>query len=136
MKTLSKTAAKTLDLLTEGLTAPGDSKKVDNTNGTFMAVHVEMIGQDSNGPLFSVAHYFVQNGDMCQDPEMVFMRAHDGAYLPISFQQAIPPVYQEAMDLRKDTFRPRLMAQLASFANTWMRNIKQQQRLRPERKAA
>jgi len=131
MKTLSKAAAKVLDILTDGLNNPGDSRKIDNSS--FMAVHVEMIGKDASGPLFSVAHYFVQNGDMCCDPDMVFLRAHDGAYLPVSFQQAIPPVYQEAMDLQNDTFRPRLMAQLARFANTWMKNIKNQQGLKAAR---
>jgi len=133
MPTLNRAATKTLDALTEGLTSPGDSRKVDTSS--FMAVHVEMIGTTPAGaPLFSVAHYFVQNGDMCQDPEMVFMQstvgiAAAGDYFPVMFQQAIPPVYQEAMNPRTGEHQPRLMAQLASFANTWMKNIKDQQEL-------
>jgi len=138
MKTLSKTAAKTLDILTDCLNNPGDSKKIDTSS--YMAVHVECIGNApeagpfKGSPLFSVAHYFMQNGDMCCDPDMVFVRVNSGAYFPVSFQQAIPPVFQEAIDLRDGRYFPGRVRDLCSFSTTWMRNIKDQQDLRAVKK--
>jgi hypothetical protein len=48
-------------------------------NEPFMRLVIEDIGK---GPrrhqAISVAHYFVQNGDLCQDPEMAFELVPEG----------------------------------------------------------
>jgi len=145
MNKLNKTAARILDTLCEGIEGPGDHKKVDNSEGTFMAVHVECIGQtDADNLMISVAHYFKQNGDMCKDPDMVFLKGTpvmDGEpsyYYPMTFQQDLPPVYQEAMRVegQRILVAPRLQRDLVSFANGWMKNIKGQQGLKVSRRAA
>ena len=53
---LSPQAMAVMDTLTAGMTV-GSYKKIDNTEGTFMALHVECIGECNLGHIFSLAHY-------------------------------------------------------------------------------
>jgi hypothetical protein len=125
MKKVNQKAKKTLDTLTAGLDNAGDHKKIDNTDGVFMAVVVEHIGTDENGPMFSVAHYYTQNGDLVADPEMAFLRGFDGNYYPLHFQTG--GYFQRAWDVAKGTFSPRACREQATFAGQWMKNISYQQ---------
>jgi len=72
---------------------------------------------------FSIAHYFKQNGDLCQDPEMVVLiypgRAMAEAF---SFQQAIPPIYQEVYP-EPGKYAPRLKKDLNTFLRQWLTNL-------------
>lgn len=137
MKTINKTASTTLDTLTAGL-ASGESRKVDNDPGTWMAVHVDCIAPG----LYRVGHYFEQNGDLCPDPEMLFLRSEvDGEryWLPVEGKFAIGSehtylVLGEANEVKG--VRQRAFADACSFANLWMKNVRYQQGLRPERKQA
>jgi len=61
---VNKQAKCVLDKLTQDLNEPGDHREIDNAPGAFMSVHVEHIGSCSLGPMFSVAHYYEQNGDL------------------------------------------------------------------------
>ena len=136
-KHLKKSSQNVLDSLTNGLDNPGDHKTFDTHNytekwnGGIMAVHVENIGHLIYFPLFSVTHYFKQNGDMCQDPEMLFFRK-EGKYYPCMFQ-SYPGFYQESVYRdEKDgamRFAPKMQRDDVSFANDWMENIKHQQNL-------
>lgn len=121
-----------MDKLIEGI-SQGGSKKIDNTGGSFMPVSVERVGEISLGPLFSVTHYYEQNGDLMSDPDMVFVQGASGRYYPISYRQDGLGINQEVL---RETEKPgsfqynkRLSASLATFANRWMKNIKDQQRL-------
>jgi len=127
MKSLSKQAEKTFRKLIAEM-ALHDSRTIDNTNKTFMPVHVEIIAQHHLSLVVSIAHYFEQNGDLCQDPEMTFLVNDAGVY-PMTFQQAIPPIYQEAMRVEGEgvRFAPRIQRELTTFANSWMKNIQSQQ---------
>lgn len=92
-----------------------------------MQVVVERIEEHA----FSVAHYFVQNGDMMRDPEMVFVKAADGEWYPTYFRQDSIGIEQTSarFDGQKPTScAPSLQRDHATFANTWMRNIAEQQR--------
>ena len=126
MKAINLKASAILDALTAGLPV-GGSRHVDNSPA-YMRVCVERIGEYQ----YSVAHYFEQNGDLCQDPEMVFHRMPAGGrWFPVFFQQALPPVYRVALELgaggEVSGYRPRTMAEQCLFAGTWMRNIIEQQ---------
>ncbi len=129
MRHLSKAARKTFERLTDGLTEPGDHRKVDNSGGVFMPVSVDVIDRTPLGPVVSIAHYFEQNGDLCCDPDMTFLVAPAGVF-PLTFQQAIPPVFTQAATIDADgkvrcaTYSQR---NITTFANTWLRNIQQQQ---------
>lgn len=124
---LDKTAASVLDQLTEGLDL-GDSRKHDRERG-FMPVHVEHLHDGALGALFSVAHYYEQNGDLVPDPDVVFVRHADG-WSPLSFQDA--RAYREAVTFQEDgtiEVNAREQRRLAVFCNLWMRNIQEQQAL-------
>ena len=67
----------------------------------FMDLVVEVLPQcpETGAMVLSLAHYFEQNGDLCQDPEMevrVFppQDGRPGYVEALTFQQAIPPIYQ------------------------------------------
>ena len=133
MKAINQQAKKVMDVLTEGVDIEADdSKKVDNTKGAFMTVHVECVGTSNLGPLYSIAHYYEQNGDLMRDPDMEFIKGGDGEYYPISFWQDSPLKRDEAVEWKDGEItgiKPKLQAELATFANMWMRNIKEQQGL-------
>lgn len=89
--------------------------------------------------LVSVTHYFEQNGDLVQDPEIVFWIGPDGLW----YASEITQVYggwkkliwlQNAESWEKADLRGQ--ADAASFGNTWARNIKAQGWLKDASKAA
>lgn len=133
MFSISDEATEVMNKLVEGLSQENSHKKFDNAPGLYMTAHVEQIGQTNSGPLFSVAHYFIQAGDMMRDPDMVFIKGQDNRFYPVSFQQDSFGIYQEVVSF--DNFKtPRTFdhegqRQLAEFANSWMLNIQQQQNL-------
>ena len=141
MKTISKAAAAVLELLTEGLTNPcsdseGSSRKIDNAKGSFMAVHVSRLGANH----YSVAHYYEQNGDLCPDPDMEFIKLN-GYWLALSIEHygrrdvAIKCEMKEDGSLAPTHTSAAQMRSQSSFCAEWMRNIKSQQGLRPKRRS-
>jgi hypothetical protein len=52
----------------------GESLHLSIENPPYMRLVIEGIGLGPNNrpAISSVAHYFEQNGDLCQDPEMCF----------------------------------------------------------------
>ena len=131
MKPINKAAQKTFDKLTAGLDVFG-SRKIENSK-TFMAVSVEHLQDTDLGPIFSISHYYEQNGDLMADPDMTFLQSStDGRVYPLSFRQdGGIPINQESVTLTEDgtsfTYRPRMQRDHATFAGQWMANIKQQQ---------
>jgi hypothetical protein len=128
MKAINKTATKIMDKLTANLNEAGAARKIDNTEGTFMPVCVERLMDSDLGPVFSVAHYYTQNGDAMRDPEMEFIKGFDGKYYPRSFLMD-PMPEQRSVEIVDGNIRfaPRMQKDQAVFAGTWMRNIKIQQ---------
>jgi hypothetical protein len=135
MKCLNKRAEKIFRQLIEGLTEPGQHRKIDNTGGTFMPVSIDVLsvehqtieGRDWYDITVSLAHNYQQNGDLMADPDVEFLVTPLGV-APLTFQQD-PGIYrrwawQENGQWR---FHPRGQADLAMFCNQWMVNIKQQQ---------
>jgi hypothetical protein len=133
MKAINQRAKKVMDLLTANWDSVGNGRKIDNTEGTFMPVHVELIRECNLGQIYSITHYYEQNGDLMRDPDMEFIKGGDGEYYPISFWQDSPLKRDEALEWGEDDeiskIKPKLQAELVTFANMWMKNIKEQQRL-------
>ena len=102
-------------------------------SSSFMAVTIELVGQNELGKLFSVAHYAEQNGDLMRDPEVVFILGNDEEFYPITIQQDFIGKYQDVLEYDETGkikgWYPRLQADLAAFANFWVKNIKYQQSL-------
>lgn len=64
MKTLDRKAAEIFRALLALQTT-----KIDNSDGTYMPVYLELIGRIDNYNFFSLAHYGQQNGDAMRDPK-------------------------------------------------------------------
>ncbi|MDQ2842887.1 MAG: hypothetical protein M3Y72_17985 [Acidobacteriota bacterium] len=107
-------------------------------NAPYMRLVIEDIGVGSRGhQAISVAHYFTQNGDLCQGPELCFELVPEGghvAYEPFLFQQAIPPVYQEVFENGPASENHRLKRKLTEFAQMWDRNLQEQGSFRYRRR--
>lgn len=136
MNKLSAPATKVFLELVQGL-APGEAKVIDKASGVFMAVHVDCLRAGPAGSLYAVAHRFEQNGDLCPDPDVEFYVVDDAlepgskAVYPTAIDQ--PLSYRRHVefgeDSRPSSLRPKAQADLASFCNGWMRNIRDQQGL-------
>jgi len=98
----------------------------------FMDLVVEVLSPCpvTGAQVLSLCHYFVQHGDLCQDPEMelrVFppREGHPGFLEALTFTQAIPPVYSRVYP-EPGKVVPRLKRELNSFLGVWLRNLKAQ----------
>jgi hypothetical protein len=96
----------------------------------------------AEGDLLSVCHYYEQNGDLMRDPEVVFLRRElknplSGKsvtyFFPTSFQQDNLGIYQELVRFddkgKFSGLADTQQNQCTKFCNTWMENIRQQQKL-------
>lgn len=90
----------------------------------FMPLVIECIGANQ----VSVCHYYEQNGDLVQDPEIIFF-----TFYPEWVALAIQSVhgYHEAATLTPDNqaihaFQPRAQQEIGVFAETWAQNIEAQ----------
>ena len=114
-------------------------------NEPFMPLTIERIGHIywENGELVSLCHYYQQNGDLMQDPEMCFVMvdqrekdktAYDKVMIvPYLYQQANLGIYQESMLFKNNVVvhcDTDLQAEQTNFANQWLQNIVQQGFLR------
>ena len=98
----------------------------------FMDLVVEILlpCPQTGARILSLAHYFEQNGDLCQDPDVtvrVFPPDGDkpGMIEAMTFQQALPPVCQEVYP-EPGKINPRLKRELNAFLTTWLNNLKSQ----------
>ena len=97
-----------------------------------MDLVVEVLPQcpETGAMVLSLAHYFEQNGDLCQDPEMtvrVFAsrEGRHGMVEALTFQQGIPPINQQVYP-EPGKVAPRLKRVLNSFLTFWLRNLEHQ----------
>lgn len=126
-----------MEILTQGLTEENSHREINNCppNSGTMPVVVEHVGTCRMGDLFSVAHYYTQNGDLMADPEMVFLRATGTQdFYPVSYKLDALGVYREGYIFSEDGKTDRIwkseQADEAVFAGTWMKNIRDQQGLK------
>lgn len=112
----------------------GSDTAVRLTVEGYMPLSVEDIGRAGEGQrLVSLCHYGEMNGDLMRDPDMVFMlHEHSGTTYaePVSFRNDYMGLMQEVYDYNDDGVRtgvrPKLKAELKSFARTWFKNLRQQ----------
>ena len=107
--------------------------KIDNSDGTFMPVILEVIFEDERMRIISLAHYYLQEGDLMADPEMCFVyNKGQGVYCPSYFKQDGIGMEEESIIFdRGEITSVNLMMQKEHtiFANMWLKNIKYQQNL-------
>lgn len=127
-KALSPNATRVLEHLIKDLPI-GGHRKFDNAKGIFMAVSIDRLTERH----YSVAHNYIQNGDLMADPDMTFYRTPEGEFWPCTFQQDNLAFYQVGLEITEDgsieAENPKAQADQADFANGWMRNIAEQQNL-------
>ena len=125
MKTLDKKATEILRTLLALQTAV-----IDNTDGAYMPVHVELIDKTENYHHFSLAHYGQQNGDAMRDPEMLFA-LHNGTrqFIPYYYRNDYCGIEQYSVRWTNEgiLLNRRLQADHTTFANQCLRNIAAQQ---------
>jgi len=173
MKSLNKTASRTFAKLITQM-GQADYLKLDRGGAAIMALSIEKLVPEvdfagNNATIYSLSHYFEQNGDLVPDPDMTFAvintqvqktlhvgkptshpdgRRPEGPphhhasternsaptkpsllIIPLTFQNAI--YYTEAVFLKADSWQihPKQQADLADFANNWLKNIQWQQDL-------
>ena len=97
----------------------------------FMPLSVETVGKGPRGgPLLSVMPHYEQNGDLMRDPDLVVeLIPQVDWWLPVSFQQDNPGIYQEAVrldDRGRLVTHSRLVDSLKAFMAEWDRNLGEQ----------
>ena len=126
MKALNRRSEHIFHTLLEGM--ENGHKKIEN-NMDFMPVVIEQIGECGSNKLFSIAHYYEQNGDLVPDPEMCFMLCtRDGSVYPYYYKDTYSEQSSVLMKNGEVKYvNVRLQADQAYFANMWLWNIKRQQ---------
>lgn len=128
LKPLSPQAQVVFDHVTHGIEI-GSARKIDNAPGAFMAVSIDRLTERH----YSIAHNFIQNGDVMADPDMTFFKAADGKVYACTFQQDSLAVYRVGLDITPEGVieheNAREQQGQAEFANDWMKNIADQQGL-------
>jgi len=130
MRKLTQESKKVLDALTNDLQNPGDHKKIEN--GAYMPLSIEVIGSiyGDEGKLISLCHYGEMKGDLMRDPEMCLIK-FSGEYFPYYFRNDYVGVERQAVEFDNEgngiaKVDEREQRDQASFANTWMKNLKDQ----------
>jgi len=106
--------------------SPGDYVKLKSEG--FMDLNIDILSSDENIMTFSMAHNFIQNGDVMADPDMeirLFKQAD--AIEALTFQNRLG-IYQEVycvVDGNKKV-RAKLKMELNRFLRTWLINLKNQ----------
>lgn len=113
-------------------------------NDPYMPLTIERIGWNIQTPwgtavLYSLCHYYTQNGDLMQAPEMCFVvvdqrKEFKSDYdkimvVPYMFQQADLGIYEESAIIENSNlskFRRSQQKSHTEFANLWLNNIREQ----------
>jgi len=123
---MSKADSRILETIFDGMKS-GTAKKINNST-TYMSLSAERLTDN----LYSMAHYFEQNGDLVADPDIEMLRTKDGRWYPVALQQVFG--YTRAVeDYDRDgnptKAYPGRYSDIRSFLSQWLRNVKEQQGL-------
>ena len=93
----------------------------------YMPLTIQRIAENE----IAIAHFYELNGDLMYDPEMTFrIDAEKGTLEPLTFRQDGGfPLYQEVYP-EPGKWIPKLRNDLNAFAEQWLKNIEQQNRVR------
>ncbi|MDD2387934.1 MAG: hypothetical protein PHP52_14255 [Bacteroidales bacterium] len=133
MKKLNKQSAVIFNKIIQQLNG-SDHIIIDNSEGTFMSLYVEKLYDVKNfigypGTVYSMSHYFEQNGDLVPDPDMTFLFVNDDTIYPLTFQDQYG--YQRGLwnDEGKWMINKKVQDDMVNFGNMWLKNLKEQQNL-------
>ena len=140
MKTINKTATEVFCRLLRKL---AERQYIKLVSEGYMPLSMECILENIETPygdakLYSLCHYFEQNGDLMRDPEMCFLvvdnRTESNQYeligiYPQMYRLDSLGIDQESIRIENSkmvSFREAMQRDHAIFACLWMKNIKQQ----------
>lgn len=138
MKKLNQKSAQVFTKIVELLNG---ERHIKIQSSGFMDLCVNRLDTDIQTPfgkvtVYSLAHYYEQDGDLMSDPDMTFiyqdLRTPENMdwellrILPQSFTNSSTGTYDEAIDLENNRLYPHILSSLCSFANFWFANISQQ----------
>lgn len=129
---INQTAKKIMQKILSVMESNGTTyQKFDNSDGVFMPLSVEIIGETSMGREVSLAHYYEQNGDLMADPEMIFLEKN-GEFYPAYYKQDGLGLEKYSIKYDREKmigYNRALQKDQTQFANMWLKNIKYQQEL-------
>jgi len=123
MKHVNATGKAILDALARHVREPGDSYRMERE--PYMPLVISRL----TDTVYSLGHYGEQNGDLMADPEIEFLHGVDGEWYPFSYLNHYVGKLQVAAEFergRVKRFNPRAQAEMAQFANMWLKNVKSQ----------
>ena len=139
MKAINQKAAEFFQAAINRIPEGETSCKLDESGSkSIMALHIEKIGSNKYGDLYSFAHYYEQNGDLMRDPDIVMLRSINPdaltgkhQFFPTSYRQDGLGMDREYVIFNEDgngwKIAKRQQADLAAFCGQWSRNIMNQQ---------
>lgn len=113
------------------------------TNAPMMPLVIEYLSVNISTPIgigkqYSLCHYYQQNGDLMQDPEMCFIVVDNRSeanrdidlvsIIPYMFQQASGGIYQESIRFENSKIaevNDKMQQDHKIFADFWLQNILQ-----------
>ena len=107
----------------EGFPTFQESKKMKS--GAFMDLNLDYLINTKKGIVISMAHNFVQNGDVMADPDME-IRIVKGAPMveALSYRQDAMGINNHVYTDETETkYYPSVKKELNSFLNTWLKNL-------------
>jgi hypothetical protein len=107
--------------------------RIDNSNGKYMPVYVALYDKSLGKRIISIGHYKSIEGEIIADPEMrFFYNEVDNSFYPIYYRQDCLGIKQDSVKLVHDkiiSVNKMMQEEHTRFANTWIKNIKEQQHL-------
>lgn len=97
-------------------------------SGSFMDLHIDHLSHkdDARSIVISLAHNYIQNGDVMADPDMeVRIIPSMKMVEALTFQQDSTGTYQQVY-LLDGRFYPTLKKDLNNFLNSWLKNLIEQ----------
>jgi len=106
----------------------GAHLKIQDARKNYMPLCIERIALDKVG----VMHFYIQEGDVMRDPDIVFWTPKAGGWYPLEFQLDRAALYVEIGTVENNILRykPRPYNETVSFANFWASNLRDQGFLR------
>jgi len=107
--------------------------RIDNSDGKYMPVYVALYNKSLGKKIISVGHYKSVEGEIIADPEMrFFYNEVDNLFYPVYYRQDCLGIKQDSVKLVGGeiiSVNKMMQEEHTRFANTWIKNIKEQQHL-------
>ena len=100
-------------------------------SGGYMDLVIENLeyADEEGNPIYSIAHYGEQNGDLMADPDMeIAVNDKEGRIIPCTFQNDYMALFQQVFRTQEGrrVYSPSLLRDLDTFLWQWLQNIEQQ----------